>query len=183
MNDDQMENLRNTHLAPYIQLATALIGKSRHSGGNMFRHQMDTLAILIDYGYGDTVLLKASIIHDLLEDVPGFNRELVLSIDEESSAVLGLVLEVTRKPEEVKGVYLARLRYSGSQRAKVLKVADRISNMVSLGFVTEREFVERYTKETEDFVLPIAEEVNPHMARELNDLVASRRRFLDSSAI
>ena len=60
MNEQQMLQLSSIHFAPYIQLATALIGKARHAGGNMFRHQMDTFAILLDYGYIDPVLLKAS---------------------------------------------------------------------------------------------------------------------------
>jgi len=31
----------------------------------MFRHQMSTMAILLDYKIDDAVLLKASVIHDL----------------------------------------------------------------------------------------------------------------------
>ena len=49
MNEEGMVQLKGTVLAPYMQLASSLIGKARHAGGNMFRHQMDTLAILIDY--------------------------------------------------------------------------------------------------------------------------------------
>ena len=50
MDTKHMLQLADMRLAPYMQLATGLIGKERHAGGNMFRHQMDTLAILIDYG-------------------------------------------------------------------------------------------------------------------------------------
>ena len=78
MEKQAMLQLKGIYLAPYIQLATALVGKSRHAGGNMFRHQIDTLGILIDYGYIDSVLLKASVIHDLIEDVPGYNHNLIL---------------------------------------------------------------------------------------------------------
>ena len=56
MNKTAMLRLKRMHLAPYIQLATSLIGKPRRSGGNMFRHQLDTMAILIDYGYIDSVV-------------------------------------------------------------------------------------------------------------------------------
>ena len=62
-----------------MQLATSLIGKARHAGGNMFRHQMDTLAILIDYGYIDSVLLKASIVHDTVEDIPDFDKNQIIN--------------------------------------------------------------------------------------------------------
>jgi len=178
MTTEEMIHLRETHLAPYIQLATALIGKSRMSGGNMFRHQIDTMAILIDYSCIDTVLLKASIVHDILEDIPDFNHNLLLSIDYESHEVYELVREVTRIPEETKAEFLTRILDSGSRNAKILKVADRISNMISLGFVNDMEFVSRYTNETEQYIFPMAEQVNGYMLMELKSLVESRRRYL-----
>lgn len=178
MDEDAMLRLKNMHLAPYIQLATGLIGKLRRSGGNMFRHQLDTMAILMDYGYIDSILLKASVIHDLLEDLPDFNRESILSIDEESTDVYSLVLEVTRRPIENKIDFLARIRDFGSMRSKVLKSADRISNMISLGYVTDMSFIQRYTNETENHVFPIARLADVRMLAELQQLVATRREYL-----
>jgi (p)ppGpp synthase/HD superfamily hydrolase len=179
MTTEEMICLRETRLAPYMQLATFLIGKARASGGNMFRHQLDTMAILIDYGYVDSVLLKASIVHDVIEDIPDFNHNLLLSIDYESHAVYELVREVTRNPGESKAEFLTHILETGSQNAKILKVSDRISNMISLGFVNDMEFVNRYTNETENNIFPIAEQVNGYMLRELRDLVESRRRYLE----
>jgi (p)ppGpp synthase/HD superfamily hydrolase len=178
MTTEEMLRLKGTHLAPYIQLATALIGKTREGGGNMFRHQLDTMAILVDYGYIDPVLLKASIVHDVIEDIPDFNHNLLLSVDYQSHAVYDLVQEVTRLPEETKAEFLTRIFECGSHNAKVLKVADRISNMISLGFVINMEFVCRYTDETERYIFPIAETVDQSMLRELKSLVESRRKYL-----
>jgi (p)ppGpp synthase/HD superfamily hydrolase len=178
MTTEEMLRLKGTHLAPYIQLATALIGKVRDGGGNMFRHQLDTMATLIDYGYIDSVLLKASVVHDVLEDIPGFNHNLLLSIDYESHKVYDLVLEVTRFPEETKAEFLTRIMENGSRSAKVLKVADRISNMISLGFVINTEFIGRYTEETVKYILPIAESVDLAMCAELRSLVESRRKYI-----
>jgi (p)ppGpp synthase/HD superfamily hydrolase len=177
MTTDEMLRLKGTHLAPYIQLATMLIGKTREGGGNMFRHQLDTMAILIDYGYIDSALLKAAIIHDIFEDIPDFNHNLLLSIDYESHIVYDLVREVTRLPEETKAEFLTRIHEFGSRHAKVLKVADRISNMIALGFVINMEFVVRYTDETERYIFPIAEMVDMSMLRELKSLVESRRKY------
>ncbi len=173
-----MLRLKDMYLAPYIQLATALIGKPRRSGGNMFRHQIDTLGTLMDYGYIDSVLLKASLIHDLLEDIPEFNRDLILEIDSEAADVYRLVLEVTRRPIETKQEFLERIRDFGSDKSRVLKSADRISNMISLGYVTDIDFVRRYVQETEDQVFPIAELADPRMLVELKSLVATRRESL-----
>ena len=182
MTTEEMLRLRETRLAPYIQLATALIGKHREGGGNMFRHQLDTMAILIDYGYIDSVLLKASVVHDVLEDLPDFNHNLLLSVDYESHQVYELVREVTRSPGEAKVDFLTRITEHGSRNAKILKVADRISNMISLGFVNKMEFVRRYTDETEQFIFPIAKSVNEYMLIELQCLVESRRRYAENFA-
>ncbi len=178
MDSEAMIRLKEMHLAPYIQLATTLVGKRRRSGGNMFRHQIDTFGILMDYGYIDSVLLKASVIHDLLEDVPDFDRDAILSIDEESPEVYKLVLEVTRRPIESKQQFLERIQRFGSKRAKVLKCADRISNIISLGYVTDMRFIKRYTDETEALIFPIAQSADKRMLEELEELVASRREYL-----
>lgn len=170
--------LKEIYLAPYMQVATALIGKARHAGGNMFRHQVDTMAILIDYGYIDSVLLKASLIHDVIEDIEDFNVNEILSIDSESGQVYELVLEVTKKKGQEKTEYLKNIIKNGSEKAKILKCADRISNMISLGFVTDSEFIERYCNETELYIFPIALDVNFEMYKELMALVVSRRQYL-----
>lgn len=178
MKPDDMVKLREMHLAPYIQLASALIGKPRRSGGNMFRHQIDTLGILMDYGYIDSVLLKASLIHDIVEDLPDLDRGSILEIDDEAAEVYKLVLEVTRRPVETKPEFLERIRRFGSRSARVLKTADRISNMISIGYVTDVEFIVRYTDETERFIYPIAESVDRRMLDELRKLVQTRRELL-----
>jgi len=178
MTTDGMNKLREIHLAPYMFLATALIGKARRAGGNMFRHQLDTMTILLDYGYIDSVLLKASIIHDLIEDIPEYNHNVILSIDYEAPQVYELVLEVSKREGESKPEFLTRIKERGSFKAKILKCADRISNMISLGFVTDIKFIERYTEETANYIYPIAEEVDRNMLFELQCLVDSRRKYL-----
>ena len=179
MDSETMQQLKDMILAPYMQLATALIGKERHAGGNMFRHQMDTLAILIDYGYIDSVLLKASVVHDTVEDIPDFDKNLILEADSEGEKVLELVMEVTRREDEDKRMFLRRILDTGSQKAKILKCADRISNMISLGYVTDPAFIERYCDETEYFLLTMALEIDYNMYQELINLIMTRRRYLE----
>jgi GTP pyrophosphokinase len=92
------------------------------------------------------------------------------------------VLEVTIKTvdglKEPKADYLFRIMRSGSHRAKVLKLADRVSNLTALGFVHDASFVERYLEETRSCILPYAEAVNADMYRELSDLVENRQRLV-----
>jgi GTP pyrophosphokinase len=180
MTDDKRIKLANMVTAPYVALATMLICKGRKSSGNQFRHQMETRTILIDYGYVDSVLHKAALIHDLIEDLDGFDHSLVIRADSEGPAVYRLVLEVTRKKGENKNEFLLRVREQGCTNAKLIKCADRISNMIALGLGlnTERDFIERYCNETENFILPIARQIDRDMYTELSDLVASRRKLL-----
>jgi hypothetical protein len=82
---------------------------------------------------------------------------------------------------EPKSEYLLRIMQHGSDRAKQLKLADRISNLTALGFVHDAAFVRRYIDETRSYVLPYAEAVNANMFRELSDLVANRELFIKAA--
>jgi (p)ppGpp synthase/HD superfamily hydrolase len=182
---DFEQSLRNLTLAPYIVKAMALIGVKRRGGSNMFRHQLSTLAILLDYKIIDPVLLKAAVIHDLFEDAPGMpgvTQEEIVRLDSDGAAVYALVMEVTIRVvdgiREPKSKYLMRIMQRGSSRAQLLKLADRISNLTALGFVHDVAFVKKYLEETRASVLPHAEQVNANMFRELSDLVESRARLV-----
>jgi (p)ppGpp synthase/HD superfamily hydrolase len=183
--DDFERSLASITLAPYIVKAMALIGVQRRAGSNMFRHQINTMGILLDYKIVDPVLLKASVIHDLFEDapaMPGVNQEEITRIDSDGPAVYELVMEMTIRVvggiREPKPEYLLRIMQTGSRRARLLKLADRISNITALGFVHDAAFVRRYLHETRTFVLPYAREINSDMFRELSDLVGNREQLL-----
>ena len=180
---DLEQSLRDLTLAPYIVKAMALIGVRRRGGSNMFRHQLSTMAILLDYKIVDPVLLKAAVIHDLFEeaaDMPGVTEEEIVQLDADGPAVYALVMEVTIRVtdgvREPKPEYLLRIMTTGSQHARTLKLADRISNLTALGFVHDAAFVTRYVAETRACILPYAERVNPDMFRELSDLADSREQ-------
>ena len=178
MEEIERIRLEKLVLAPYLQKATALIGRRRKVGGNQFRHSIAVFGILLDYHYADPILLKAAIIHDLFEDAPKTDPEEIESIDEDGEAVVNLASEVTRR-EETKACYLARIRDSGSKRAKILKVADRISNLTDLhlGIFTPED-IRAVLEETSEYIYPVALEVNKQMAVEVKDLMRRRTESL-----
>ncbi len=181
MKDDEKNELIRLIAAPYLQKATALIGVARKVGGNQFRHMMATFAILLDYHYTDQVMLKAALIHDLFEDVPETNRQEIRELDEHGDEVVALVDEVTRKPEETKIEYLEKILYRGTKEAKILKVADRISNITDLHLdIIIKEKMANYLEQTMDYIYPMAEKVNHLMAIELIDLVERRKMYLSA---
>jgi GTP pyrophosphokinase len=174
---DNLTTLKNLILAPYILKATALIRISRKVGGNQFRHAFATLGILLDYKYfDDPVLLKASLLHDLFEDIPETHIEEVRNIDSDGHAVVNLVLEVTcNKSKETKTEYLDRLK-NASTNAKILKCADRISNLTDLHLDTHTSGkISQYLDQTEQYILPLAKEVNSDFEKELIDLIIKRK--------
>lgn len=179
---NNLKALTEVCLAPYIMIATGLIGVSRKGGGNQFRHQFATLGILIDYKYcTDSVLLKASVLHDLVEDFDGSDRlDEIRNVDSDGPSVVDLILEVSKSESEKKEVYLDRILKTGSVRAKTLKCADRISNLTDLHLDTHTSGkIEHYLDQTEIYILPMAREVNIDFEKELIDLISKRRKLCE----
>ena len=110
-----------------------------------------------------------------------------MRIDSDGPAVYALVMEVTIRTvdgvREPKSEYLLRVLQSASPRARLLKLADRISNLTALGFVHDAAFVRKYLEETRTYVLPHAARISPDMFRELSDLIGNRARMLQATAL
>jgi len=162
------------NLWPYIELSRFLIKKKRRGFGNMFRHQLDTFVILVEYGYNDPVLLKASLIHDLFEDGKkvGFTDfDSVRTADSDGDEVYELVkelsIQIENDIEEPKDEFLERIMQDGSHNAKILKLADRLSNIYSLFAISDSAFSKMYLEETKLHILPYAEEIDKNIADEL----------------
>lgn len=167
-------------LSPYISYSLKLKAKPRRGGGNMFRHQMETLAILLEYGYTNPVLLKAALIHDIIEDgdrIGFYAFDEIQNIDEDGAEVLSLVKEVSIRIEngieEPKSEFLLRIMNQGSSLAKILKLADRISNFSALSLAGNIQFINRYIDETEQYIMPYADKINHFMSVELKYLIKS----------
>jgi (p)ppGpp synthase/HD superfamily hydrolase len=193
MENIEMNALRHMELAPWIQKATALIEHHRKVGGNQFRHCLATMTILIDYHFIESILLKAAIVHDLLEDSDKVKPAELADIDDDGPEVLSIVLELTRQKEkESKEAYLSRLLNEGSPAARIVKLADRISNLTDLHlFVFRKKNALIYLEQTEKFILPLVESLLTEslsefqkkmvveMGKELHDLILIRKMYVD----
>jgi hypothetical protein len=169
--------LSNLVLSPYIFMATSLIGKNRRVGSNQFRHVFSVLGILLDYKYfSNPVLLKASVIHDLLEDIPSTDIKELRSIDQDADSVVDLVLEVTRQINETKEEYLKRILDEGSINAKILTAANYVSILTDLdNDMFTKKALEKYITLVKKYVLPMAVQINTNMAQELDGLLRKRQ--------
>jgi len=176
LDNSETNLLKHIELAPYLQLATALIGKSRRIGGNQFRHVWATVGILIDYKIIDSATLKAAALHDLKEDVPYvYSPERINNLDEDGPKVVKIIEELSIRDNEPKSDYLLRVMLSGSNEAKLIKLADRISNLtdIQLG-IFDIEKLKKILDETKEYILPYAKAINYNMYLEINDFINSR---------
>lgn len=185
MNDELTQRLAGITLAPWLQKASALRGVPRKIGGNQFRHAFSTLGILIDYQKIDAVLLKAAVIHDLFEDSRKINIEFlkseIISIDSDGEAVYELAMEVTQDKSihDNKSLFLKKILDEGTVKAKILKCADRISNLTELNHdAFNRHDMLRTLADTRNYILPMAKQVDENMFRELRDLIRHRETIL-----
>jgi GTP pyrophosphokinase len=169
----------NINIWPYIELARFLVKKERRGFGNMFHHQIETFAIVLEFGYNDPVLLKASLIHDLF----GFTEfEKVITTDNDGKEVYDLVQELSIRvidgKEESKALFLERIMNSGTSRAKQLKLADRLSNVNTLFSTNDKEFISRYCRETGEHILPYADDIDKKMGDELRKSLKKLEGFV-----
>jgi len=183
MDNFTTDVLRKIALAPYIQIATALIGKARKIGGNQFRHNWATLGILIDHKIIEPVILKAGVIHDLKEDAPeSFSPGQIQLIDCDGYRVVELVEELSIRNGEEKIVYLQRVMHEGSKEAKIIKLADRISNLIDIQLGTfDISKVKQTLDETRQYILPFAKDINENMYLEMFDLLNSRTKYVQKT--
>ncbi|MDR0927671.1 MAG: hypothetical protein LBO69_07900 [Ignavibacteria bacterium] len=183
MDNFQTYTLKNVELAPYLQLATALIGKSRRIGGNQFRHIWATVGILIDHKVIDSTILKAAALHDLKEDAPGeYYPDQIRKIDRDGPRVVELVEELSIRDGEPKSEYLLRVMVHSSNEAKLIKLADRISNLTDIQLGTfDIVKVQKTISDTEKYILPYAKDVNLNMYNEIVDLIQTRTKYVQKT--
>ena len=180
MDNQETNALKNIALAPYLQVATALIGKKRSIGGNQFRHVWATAGILIDHKVIEPVILKAGVLHDLKEDASyAYFPEQIKNIDSDGPRVVELIEELSIRENETKAEYLLRVMKTGTREAKLIKLADRISNLtdIQLG-IFDIDKVQRVLSETQDYILPYAKNINKNMYYEIEDLIGSRTKYV-----
>jgi (p)ppGpp synthase/HD superfamily hydrolase len=57
---------------------------------------------------------------------------------------------------------------TGTRHARLLKLADRLSNVNSLFSTNDKEFINRYCKETRDHIMPYANKIDKKIGCELD---------------
>ena len=130
-------------------------GFRRNNGTDYYTHCVDTANTLISFGIKNEDVICAALLHEIIEDVEGYNQVTLERMFNKN--VARLVMLVTKKEglnykePEILQEYLNQIMTDMDSAA--IKTADKIHNMMSL---KEKTFKGRYNtaKQTKDFYLP-----------------------------
>ncbi|MGE5564674.1 MAG: RelA/SpoT family protein [Parcubacteria group bacterium] len=163
--------------------------QTRASGDPYFAHPIEVAGILTEYRL-DTASIVTALLHDVIEDTSVTRKdieelfgpevaELVEGVTKLSQ--LELNSEHTRQAENLRKFILA---ISKDVRVLMVKLADRLHNMRTLGFIKSPAKRERIARETLDIYAPLARNIGCHrICAELEELAFSHLNPVARGAI
>ena len=130
-------------------------GYCRYDGSDYYMHCVDVANFLITYGITDADAVAAALLHDIIEDVPGYTEEglkrLFGPVTAHYVAVVSMKPGLDYHDSAVLGDYLDKIAEHAYTAA--IKTADRMHNMYTLA---DASMEKRYRKalETEEYFIP-----------------------------
>jgi GTP diphosphokinase / guanosine-3',5'-bis(diphosphate) 3'-diphosphatase len=154
-------------------------GQKRASGEPYYTHPLEVAGILADMKM-DTATILTAILHDTLEDTPATYKELSAKFGKEVADLVNGVSKLTKiESQTVEGKQAENFRklvlaMSEDIRVLLVKLADRLHNMRTLGAFDKPEKQRRIARETLEIYAPLAERIGMHkLKEELEDLAFS----------
>src|SRR5262245_33543188 len=171
-NPDTNEDLLDR---AYVYAMMAHGEQKRASGDPYFSHPLEVAAILTDLKLDDATIV-AALLHDTIEDTEATRAE----IDQMFGKDIGTLVEgltklkridlVSREAKQAENLRKLLLAIAEDVRVLLVKLADRLHNMRTLGYVPP-EARRRAAEETIDIYAPLAGRIGMHeMREELEDL-------------
>ena len=160
----------------YVYAMKAHGKQFRASGDPYFAHPLEVAAILTDLKL-DVATIVTALLHDTVEDTlatledvrENFGDEIAGLVDGVTKlSQLELFSERTKQAENFRKLMLAM---SNDIRVLLVKLADRLHNMRTLGYIPKPEKRRRIAQETIDIYAPLAGRIGmQNMREELEDL-------------
>jgi GTP pyrophosphokinase/guanosine-3',5'-bis(diphosphate) 3'-pyrophosphohydrolase len=163
--------------------------QTRASGDPYFAHPIEVAGILTEYRL-DTATIVTALLHDVIEDTEVTREdvdrlfgpevgELVEGVTKLSN--LEMVADYKRQAENLRKFILA---VSKDVRVLLVKLADRLHNMRTLGFIKSAAKRERIARETLEIYAPLARSIGCHrICSELEDLAFAHLNPVARNAI
>src|ERR1700749_259938 len=160
----------------YVYAMNAHGKQFRASGDPYFAHPLEVAAILTDLKL-DVPTIATALLHDTIEDTlvtyedvkEKFGEEIANLVDGVTKlSQLEVFSERTKQAENFRKLMLA---ITSDIRVLLVKLADRLHNMRTLGFIPSPEKRHRIAEETRDIYAPLAGRIGmQNMREELEDL-------------
>ena len=155
--------------------AQAHSGQQRKTGEPYIAHPLAVAEILADL-HVDGGTLCAALLHDVIEDTAATRTQIAEQFGEEVAALVDAVTKLTQirfeTREQAQAAYFRKmmLAVAGDLRVMLIKLADRLHNMRTLGHLAPDKR-RRIARETLDIYAPIANRLGMHQLRsELEEL-------------
>ncbi len=181
---DQMKSYNPDFDGTVIENATEFArlmheGQTRASGEPYYTHPLEVAGILADMKMDPATIITA-ILHDTLEDTPATYKELSTKFGKEVADLVNGVSKLTKiESQTVEGKQAENFRklvlaMSEDIRVLLVKLADRLHNMRTLGAFDRPDKQRRIARETLEIYAPLAERIGMHKVKEeLEDLAFS----------
>jgi GTP pyrophosphokinase len=160
----------------YVYAMTAHGKQFRASGDPYFAHPLEVAAILTELKL-DVATIATALLHDTIEDTlvtyddvkANFGEEIASLVDGVTKlSQLEVFSERTKQAENFRKLMLA---ITSDIRVLLVKLADRLHNMRTLGYIEKPEKRRRIAQETIDIYAPLAGRIGmQNMREELEDL-------------
>ena len=160
----------------YVYAMKAHGKQFRASGDPYFAHPLEVAGILTDLKLDQNTIITA-LLHDTIEDTLAtyddikekFGEEIAVLVDGVTKlSQLELFSERTKQAENFRKLMLA---ITGDIRVLLVKLADRLHNMRTIGHLADPEKRARIAQETVDIYAPLAGRIGmQNMREELEDL-------------
>jgi RelA/SpoT family (p)ppGpp synthetase len=168
----------------YVYAMKAHGEQRRASGDPYFSHPIEVAAILTDLKLDDATI-AAALLHDTIEDTEATRAE----IDSLFGRDIGTLVEgltklkkldlVTKEAKQAENLRKLLLAIADDVRVLLIKLADRLHNMRTLGYMPS-EARRRAAEETLEIYAPLAGRMGMHEMREQLDDLAFRELYSEA---
>ena len=148
----------------------------RASGDPYFSHPLEVAGILTRYKL-DSASIITALLHDTIEDTVATEDEIRRQFGDEIAQLVDGVTKLSQlelqssKSKQAENFRKLVLAMSRDIRVLLVKLADRLHNMRTLGHIADPEKRRRIARETMDIYAPLAERIGMHDIKdELEDL-------------
>lgn len=171
MNEEQVREIYNS----YLYSAQAHEGQYRKTGEPYIYHPISVARILAEM-HMDSKSIAAAILHDVIEDTEATKENIAELFGDDVSELVDGVSKLThiqfknKKEQQAENIQKVLLAMTRDIRVIMIKLADRLHNMRTLG-VMRPEKKRRIARETLEIYVPIANRLGINSLRlELEDL-------------